>query len=139
MSTEHRPRTDALPPEVLYRYKVEVRLVFRGTLRAQSGRRLTSFRRPSLAGDWWCDLPSPPRDSRCARNHSYDSITADAFECVGCQSSSRSAFETSNHNDSPKSSQWYGANGTSDDCPSACIATCAGFAGNDTTCEPVFA
>ncbi len=38
---------------------------------------------PGRTGDWWCDPLVPASPSRCARNHSYDSINIDAFECVG--------------------------------------------------------
>ena len=63
--------------------------------------RLSKRRSPGRTGDWWCERFADSSSWRCARNHSYDSMSMDAFECTGSQSSSVRARVTSNHNDWP--------------------------------------
>src|ERR671912_1366874 len=63
------------------------------------GSRLSSSRRPSLTGDWWWEPAWSRSVARWARNHSYDSITAEALVWRASQCSSVWALVVSNHND----------------------------------------
>ena len=102
------------------------------------GRWRRTLRAPRRTGDWWCERSASPSSSRCARNHSYDSITIDAFECCGSQPSSvRALVDVEVQRLAVEQPVVRRERREAERRASACIASRAGATGSDRTCEPV--